>query len=69
MWRQMIPMLIMRIKSIKNKNPSYLPQIDQISRSPAVAGNGDVVGLGVQGEQLHVHRAGQGQGDLEQKHS
>ena len=63
----MIPMLIMRIKSIKNKNPSYLPQIHQISRSPAVAGDGEVAGLGVQGEQLQVHRAVQGQGDLEQQ--
>ena len=42
-----------------------LPDIDLVSCSPAIAGNGAVAGLGVQGEQLQVHPAAQGQGDLE----
>ena len=35
-----------------------LPDIDQVCCSPAIASNGEVAGLGVQGEQ--VHRATQG---------
>ena len=42
----------------------HLPLILQVPGSPAIAGDGEVAGLGVQGEQLQVHRAGQGQGDL-----
>ena len=37
-----------------------LPDIDQVCCSPAIAGNGEVAGLGVQGEQLQVHRAAKG---------
>ena len=42
----------------------YLPDIDQVSSSPAIAGYGEVAGLGVQGEHGQVHGAPQGQGHL-----
>ena len=42
----------------------YLPQIDEVVSCPAVAGDGEVAGLSVQGEQGEVHGAAQGQGDL-----
>ena len=38
----------------------HLPLVLQVPCSPAIAGNGEVAGLGVQGEQLQVHRAAQG---------
>ena len=38
----------------KNKN---LPLVLQVPCCPAIAGNGEVGGLGVQGEQLQVHWA------------
>ena len=36
----------------------------QVPGCPPVAGDGEVAGLGVEGEQLEVHGAGQGEGDL-----
>ena len=43
----------------------YLPQIDEVVGCPAVAGDGEVAGLAVKGEQGEVHGAGNGEGDLE----
>ena len=43
---------------------THPPQVYDIVRGPAVARHGDVTGLGVQGEELQVHGAAQGQGDL-----
>ena len=43
---------------------SHLPQIDEVIGRPPVAGDGEVAGLGVQGEQGQVHGAAQGEGDL-----
>ena len=43
---------------------SHLPEIDQVIGRPAVAGDGEVAGLGVQREQGQVHRAAQGEADL-----
>ena len=44
---------------------THPPQVYDIVRGPAVARHGDVTGLGVQGEELQVHGAAQGQGDLQ----
>ena len=43
------------------KSEPHLPEIDKVIGSPAIAGNGEVAGLGVQGEQLQVHRAAKGE--------
>ena len=43
----------------------HLPQVDEVVGCPAVAGDGEVAGLGVQGEERQVHRAAQGQGHLD----
>ena len=42
----------------------HLPQVDEVVGCPAVAGDGEVAGLGVQREQRQVHRAAQGQRHL-----
>ena len=42
----------------------HLPQVDKVVGCPAVAGDGEVAGLGVQREQGQVHRAAQSQGNL-----
>ena len=42
----------------------YLPLVLQVPGRPPVAGDGEVAGLGVEGEQLEVHGAGEGEGDL-----
>ena len=40
---------------------SHLPQIDEVIGRPPVAGDGEVAGLSVQGEQGQVHGAAQGE--------
>ena len=47
--------------------PMYLPHVDEVIGGPAVAGDGEVTCLGVQGEQGQVHGAAQGQRDLRNK--
>ena len=68
-----------RLGSIKNfdeklssstrifQSQPHLPEIDQVIGGPAVAGDGEVTCLGVQGEQGQVHGAAQGQRDLRNK--
>ena len=65
-----------RLGSIKNfdeklssstrifQSQPHLPEIDQVIGGPAIAGDGEVAGLGVQREQRQVHRAAQGQRHL-----
>ena len=52
------------IEILKVKELLYLPEILKVPCSPAIAGDGKVACLRVQGKQLQIHRAGQGQGDL-----
>ena len=40
---------------------SHLPDVLEVPGSPAVGGDGEVAGLGVQGEQFQVHWTGQRQ--------
>ena len=55
-----------KISGIRKEN-AYLPHVDKVIGSPAVAGDGEVTCLGVQGEQGQVHGAAQGQRDLRNK--
>ena len=56
------------ISGIRKEHASmYLPHVDKVIGRPAVAGDGEVTCLGVQGEQGQVHGAAQGQRDLRNK--
>ena len=50
-----------------DQTEAHLPEIDQVIGGPAIAGDGEVAGLGVQGEQGQVHRAAQSEGDLQDR--
>ena len=40
---------------------AHLPDVLEVALGPAVAGDGEVAGLGVQREELEVHGAGEGE--------
>ena len=44
---------------------SNLPDINNVRCSPPIAGDGEVAGLGVEGEQLEVHGAAQSERHLQ----